>query len=319
MLPARGRADGDRIKPRMRMSFVISVVGHAAALLVALIFAGANPFDSVSADAITVDIVTPNDLAEAANETEKPDDPFDLFSLSTKDGTSASASTSQPEQPNKAAARQPAQQSQQSRQSAQQSQQSVQQSQQSGQQQSAQQPSQQKPAAQASGQAPQRTVRQALAAPAQPSFAPEPEAAPAPLPAAREPSSFADVFAMPITLPDGRVGGVFDAAAYDAAKIEIADRNAFRDHLKTCSKLPGTLSPSDHIRVVLRVAFKPNGTLASSPTLIEASASTRGPALMESAIRALRQCQPYTMLPSDKYDEWKVIDVTFTPDDFQGG
>jgi hypothetical protein len=52
--------------------------------------------------------------------------------------------------------------------------------------------------------------------------------------------------------------------------------------------------------------------------LIEASASAKGPALMQSAIGALAACQPYAMLPADRYGEWKVLDLSFTPQDFGG-
>ncbi len=62
----------------------------------------------------------------------------------------------------------------------------------------------------------------------------------------------------------------------------------------------------------------PDGRLAAEPLLIEASASMKGPLLMQSAISALRSCQPYAMLPADKYNEWKVLDLSFTPQDFGG-
>ncbi|XUM20655.1 hypothetical protein ACRAVF_24530 [Bradyrhizobium oligotrophicum S58] len=38
--------------------------------------------------------------------------------------------------------------------------------------------------------------------------------------------------------------------------------------------------------------------------------------LKESAVEALNACQPYSMLPRDRYDEWKVIEMSFTPQDF---
>ena len=60
----------------------------------------------------------------------------------------------------------------------------------------------------------------------------------------------------------------------------------------------------------------PDGKLAAEPILIEASASAKGPALMQSAIAALEACQPYAMLPADRYGEWKVLDLSFTPQDF---
>jgi len=297
----------------MRAGFAISVAVHAVALFVALVYAGASPFDSVPAQAITVDIVTPDDLAEATKQAESaaPDKPFDwMIGLYPKaDATApASAQPAPADQQTKPSPRQPAQ-PQQARQSPQQ------QSPQAQQPQQPQQGQQPRPAAQAASQAPERNVRQAITVmPApQPEIAPEP-----PTDADRQPANFADIFAMPIALPDGRVGDGFDAAAYEMAKIAAADRNAFRDHVKSCAKLPASLSPGDKIRIVLRVVFKPDGTLATAPTLIEASASAKGPALMQSAIRALRACQPYTMLPPGQYSEWKSLDLTFTPEDLGG-
>jgi hypothetical protein len=42
------------------------------------------------------------------------------------------------------------------------------------------------------------------------------------------------------------------------------------------------------------------------------------PLLMQGAIRALQACQPYAMLAVDRYGEWKVLDLNFTPQDFGG-
>lgn len=39
----------------------------------------------------------------------------------------------------------------------------------------------------------------------------------------------------------------------------------------------------------------PEGRLAAEPILIEASASAKGPALMQGAISALEGCQPYAI------------------------
>ena len=83
--------------------------------------------------------------------------------------------------------------------------------------------------------------------------------------------------------------------------------------------MPASLSSGDNIRIVLRVPFTTDGKIAAPPALIEASASAKGPALMKGAIEALVACQPYVMLPSDKYNEWKALDLSFTPRDFVGG
>ena len=111
----------------------------------------------------------------------------------------------------------------------------------------------------------------------------------------------------------------FDAPAIDAADIASTLIAEFRRHLKTCSKLPASLSGADDVKVKLRVLMTPEGRLATEPILIEASASMKGPLLMQGAIRALQACQPYAMLPVDRYGEWKVLDLNFTPQDFTSG
>jgi hypothetical protein len=113
-----------------------------------------------------------------------------------------------------------------------------------------------------------------------------------------------------------RAGDNFDAPANQAADVASSLVAEFRRHLKTCSKLPASLSISDEVKVRLRVFMTPEGRLAAAPVLIEASASMKGPLLMQGAISALQACQPYAMLPVDRYGEWKVLDLGFTPRDF---
>jgi hypothetical protein len=40
---------------------------------------------------------------------------------------------------------------------------------------------------------------------------------------------------------------------------------------------------------------------------------------MRGAIDALEKCQPYAMLPADRYDQWRMLDLSFAPKDFRGG
>jgi hypothetical protein len=118
--------------------------------------------------------------------------------------------------------------------------------------------------------------------------------------------------------PADKPGDGMDATASTAADLESSLIVAFRRRLKTCSKLPPSVAPSDNVMIKLRVLMASDGTLAADPILIEASASEKGPVLMRGAISALQACQPYAMLPRDRYGEWKVIDLTFTPHDFVG-
>lgn len=116
-----------------------------------------------------------------------------------------------------------------------------------------------------------------------------------------------------------RPGDDFDTVAFTAAKVSADNVAKFREHLKTCSVLPSSVAPIDKVSIRLRASFLPDGTLASAPLLIEASASAKGPLLMQAAIAALAACQPYAVPPADKYNEWKVLDLSFTPRDFLGG
>jgi hypothetical protein len=116
-----------------------------------------------------------------------------------------------------------------------------------------------------------------------------------------------------------RPGEDFDAPASAAAKVSDDHIARFRERLKTCAVLPGSVAPDDKVTIRLRANFLPDGRLASAPLLIEASASAKGPALMRAAVDALEGCQPYAALPADKYGEWKVLDLSFTPKDFRRG
>lgn len=126
--------------------------------------------------------------------------------------------------------------------------------------------------------------------------------------------------ALPSTAaPSGaKTGDPFDAPATEAADVVSSVVAEFRRHLRGCSKLPAALKSTDEVRVKLRVFMAQDGRLAAEPVLIEASASMKGPLLMQGAISALEACQPYAMLPLDRYGEWKVLDLSFTPRDFSG-
>jgi len=116
-----------------------------------------------------------------------------------------------------------------------------------------------------------------------------------------------------------RAGDDFDAPAFAAAKVSNDHIARFRERLKSCAVLPESVAPGDKVTIRLRANFLPDGRLASAPLLIEASASAKGPVLMQAAIHALEGCQPYAALPPDKYREWKVLDLSFTPQDFRRG
>jgi len=251
----------------IRSGIATSAIGHLSVLTMVLISAEVHPFGSVTAEPITVDLVSPDEATRTAKKEEPPPEPkarpsdaFDLSSTSAPSSSLAPAATQEP------AAR---------------------------------------PQRQATLSTPHPVGQQAAAQP--------PSTSPAFIPP--EPDLSIKYHVM-LGLPPDTPGDGFDAAASVTADIASSLVTEFRRHLKTCSKLPETIVPSDKIKIKLRVLMTPEGKLATEPVLIEASASTKGPALMQSAISALQACQPYAMLPADRYGEWKVLDLSFTPQDF---
>jgi len=244
-----------------------------------LLFAEVHPFGSITAEPIAVDIVSPAEVAPPP----KDEEPAPKAQPSdTFDLSSKSAASSSPPPAAVPQAAAPPQQ-------------------------------------QAALSSPRPNSQQADAQPQPPSTSPSPGYTPP------EPDLSIKYHVMlglppdlPPSLPQARGGDTFDAPASEAADVASSLVTEFRRRLKTCSKLPASVAPSDKIKIKLRVFMTPEGKLAAEPILIEASASAKGPALMQSAIGALQACQPYAMLPADRYGEWKVLDLSFTPQDFVG-
>jgi hypothetical protein len=132
-------------------------------------------------------------------------------------------------------------------------------------------------------------------------------------------ATVAPVRELPLSLGDANSGDGFDAPADTKAKLSREEIAAFRAHLQKCWNPPAALADAQRLKVVLRISLQPNGTLTGSPMLLEASASGPGPALVTTAMNALRQCQPYAFLPAGKYQEWKLLDLSFSPYGLSGG
>jgi colicin import membrane protein len=103
------------------------------------------------------------------------------------------------------------------------------------------------------------------------------------------------------------------------AQMSQSEIDALRARISSCWSPPPGIDANSKVYVVLRVLFKPDGKLVQEPVLVEASASTLGPALADSAKRALLLCQPFTMLRPEHYDQWKDLELKFDPHELLGG
>lgn len=103
------------------------------------------------------------------------------------------------------------------------------------------------------------------------------------------------------------------------AQLSQSEIDALRARISNCWSPPPGIDVNSKLYVVLRVLFKTDGSMSQAPVLIEGTASPLGPALAESAKRALLLCQPFTMLKLEHYDQWKDIELKFDPHELLGG
>lgn len=105
----------------------------------------------------------------------------------------------------------------------------------------------------------------------------------------------------------------------NAAVLSQSEIDALRRRLAECWNPPVGASNAPNLKVVMRVLFKQDGSVANQPVLVAGTASPFGPAMAESAKRAILTCQPFKMLRPENYELWKDIEITFDPKEMFGG
>jgi outer membrane biosynthesis protein TonB len=109
------------------------------------------------------------------------------------------------------------------------------------------------------------------------------------------------------------------ASGAQSAELSQSEIDALRARLRQCWNPPAGIDANTKIYVSLRVLMRQDGTLAAPPAVVEGSPSALGPALAESAKRALFTCQPFTMLKPEHYQQWKDLQLDFKPNELLGG
>lgn len=97
----------------------------------------------------------------------------------------------------------------------------------------------------------------------------------------------------------------------NAGRLSQSELDALRARLSQCWSPPAGVDANSKVYITLHVSFKADAALAQEPEVVEDSASSIGPALAESAKRAVMSCQPFTMLRPEHYDLWKDIEIKF--------
>lgn len=107
----------------------------------------------------------------------------------------------------------------------------------------------------------------------------------------------------------GQGGGPPSEYKADLTASQIA---GFGAHVQSCWTAPAAAN-GPAVTVFVRVSLKRDGSLAGPPEPLGGSASLPAITLLQSALAALQTCPAYKDLPADKYDEWRVLDLRFTP------
>lgn len=280
--------------PAMRMGAIISAFAHAG--VVAWVLMGVpKPFAAAPGDVVNVDIVTPDEAMPEEKKSENPVKP---------PKPEAEKPLLIPPRPTVVTEKQNS---------------AVPSSQAAAPQQQQQAPA--PPQQQAPAQQPQQKQQQRSAA-ARPA-APPPPPPPPPPPQEAVPSVFdpASIPKLKEITPDPGPATValgYDGPADSTSETGRPQAASLMMHLKKCLRLPAGIDPARDLRVVMRVFLKPDGALASDPMLVSGPAVSEGPALVRAATDAIKQCQPYA-LPPEKYQDWKMMDLTLRPRDMTGG
>lgn len=100
--------------------------------------------------------------------------------------------------------------------------------------------------------------------------------------------------------------------------LAISAIDAFRAQVEKCWSIPAGARDAQNLRVTLRLFMTQDGNLLRPPEVLDGARMNRAGeetfrAAAESAVRAVQRCAPYRMLPVQKYDTWREIELTFDP------
>lgn len=103
-----------------------------------------------------------------------------------------------------------------------------------------------------------------------------------------------------------------------AQTLTLSEIDALRAQIQACWNPPAGVRDAKELIVKIRLQLRRDGALSADPTLLNRGSHPIFQIAAESAIRAIRSCQPYK-LPLAKYEIWQDVEVTFDPRDMYRG
>ncbi|HLH95101.1 MAG TPA: hypothetical protein VKW08_08280 [Xanthobacteraceae bacterium] len=259
----------------MRMGIAISLIVHALILLWVLLGPGARALNSASAEPVIVDLVSPQEagLKDEPDEDKSKQSALDQSKAEQSKGEPEKAEQSKLEQPKTELPKPDA--------------------------------SKLKPSALKDTPKP-LTPRPDASKPNDSRTAEEKEA--------EERAATAARLAWMLDIPVGP--GLSLSGASNGLKANLTSEQvaSFKAQIAKCWAVPKGTPRTPNVHVVIRIALTPDGRLGDLPLLVDITdgAYDASVALAQRAGQALQECQPYAALPADKYDDWKVLDMSFT-------
>ncbi len=99
-------------------------------------------------------------------------------------------------------------------------------------------------------------------------------------------------------------------AVADMTQSEI---DALRSAIEACWNPPIGTEAVEGMVVPLRIEFNIDGSIASPPQIKSIPPGPVGQATADAAAWAVQVCAPYTFLPPEKYENWRVVNINFRP------
>lgn len=103
-----------------------------------------------------------------------------------------------------------------------------------------------------------------------------------------------------------------------SATLTQTEIDALRAQIQACWNPPAGAADARDIIVKVRLQLRQDGSLSADPMLMNSGSHPIFRIAAESAMRAIRRCQPYR-LPASKYEVWRDVEVTFDPRDMFRG
>jgi outer membrane biosynthesis protein TonB len=98
-----------------------------------------------------------------------------------------------------------------------------------------------------------------------------------------------------------------------AATLSQSELDALRARLTQLWNVQAGTERPEELIVEIRIRLTPDRRLAAPPEVVSHGSSPRYQAAADAAMRAVLQGQPYDMLQSATYEQWKDMIVTFDP------